>query len=87
MKKVLSMILLFLLLMVSVCFGADATVAAPAAPSIVDWFKANITPILAVALAISELLGSIPALKGNGILDTISKFLKFMVDRQQEKTQ
>ena len=53
-----------------------------ATPSLMAWFQGNLTAVLGIALAVSELLGSIPSIKGNGILDTIGKFLKYMVQTE-----
>lgn len=70
-------------------YGADlvepvVTAVVVPVPSLIEWGKANLTPILGIALMISELLGSIPALKGNGVLDTFVKFCKFMTAPQDK---
>lgn len=44
-----------------------------------EWVQANWGYIVAVLLAVSELLAVIPQLKGNGILDSIVKVLKTTV--------
>lgn len=41
-----------------------------------EWIQANWGYIVAVLLAVSELLAVIPQFKGNGFLDTIIKVLK-----------
>ena len=89
MKKVLIMFIVGIVAMVAgIVSGADvvpgAQVATVAAPSFLEWMTANLTALLGVALAVSELLGSIPALKGNGIVDTFGKFLQFMIQVEQK---
>jgi hypothetical protein len=61
--------------------------AVDAAPSILDWFKANLPAILGVALAISEALSVTPWFQGNGILDSIVKSLKFLTSKQSTGNQ
>jgi hypothetical protein len=43
-----------------------------------EWMQTNSAYIIAVLLAISELMALIPALKGNGIIDSVIKMLKAM---------
>lgn len=76
-------------IIVAVALAGYAFAADPAAPAVpaasvgfLDWFKQNTGPVLAVALAISELLSLIPAFRGNGILDTILKALHALSDKQ-----
>jgi hypothetical protein len=82
MKKLLIMFIVGIIAMVAgIVSGADVMPATTATgePSLMAWLQSNMTAVLAVALSISELLGSIPALKGNGIIDTFGKFLQFMI--------
>jgi hypothetical protein len=72
-----------LCLMATAALAAEA-VAPAAAPSFQSWLMANTTPMLVLALGVSELLGSSPWLKGNGIIDTIVKFLKFMTEKEAQ---
>ena len=84
MKKVFLFLVLALVTMAAVCFGADAiapVVATPASVGFLDWFKQNTALVLGVALAISELLAQIPTFKGNGIVDTIIKALRVLSEK------
>lgn len=89
MKKIISLLVLIALIIIAaVAFGADAAlVAAPAAApiaqgvSILEWFKQNASVVLACALAVSELLGATPWFKGNGLLDSIIKSLKYLASK------
>lgn len=79
------MVVLLLVMCVAGAFAETAPAAAPAAPSLFDWFMANKTAVFGVALAISEFLSIIPAFKGNGILDTIIKALQTLSGKEQEQ--
>ncbi len=87
-----SFLILFILVMLSAfAWGADvvpvvapvAALSATPSASFLFWAKQNLTVILGLMLALSELLGSSPWLKGNGIIDSIIKCLKFMVTKDQ----
>ena len=88
MKTCFSYIICILMLLVSaVSFGADS-VPVTAVPVVADasllvWAKANLTGILGVLLAMSELMAASPWFKGNGILDSITKSLKFLLTKEQ----
>lgn len=69
---------LTLILVLAFAFPALAETGTAMEPvTFTDWFKENLTYILAAALAVSELLAVTPWFKGNGILDSIIKALNF----------
>ncbi len=82
-----SLVTLILVAVAAIAGAADPAAVALAAPapaasvSILDWFRQNNALILGVALAISELLGATPWFKGNGLLDSIVKSLKFLAGK------
>ncbi len=88
MKTCFSYIICILMLLVSaVSFGADSA-PATAVPVVADaslliWAKGNLTGILGILLAMSELMAASPWFKGNGILDSITKSLKFLLTKEQ----
>ena len=62
---------------------AVAAAAAPA-PAFMDWFSKNLVNIFGIALAVSELLGASPWFKGNGILDSIIKSLRYLASKSSD---
>lgn len=91
MKK--NSILKLLVLLVLALVSTSAVAADAGAPAVVasqsglEWFQANSAVILAAALALSEVLALIPALKGNGILDAIIKGLNLLIARKKASGQ
>jgi len=89
MKKLICFILMYTFVLTTVAFAADvapmAVVAPVAAPSFVMWFMANLAPIFGVLLTITELMSLSPWFAGNGIVDTIIKALKFLVQVNTNK--
>ena len=80
--RILSFLFLLLLLFALPVLAVAATAADPAAaPSFVDWFRANLTAVFGICLGISELMASSPWFKGNGILHSIIEILKFMTSK------
>jgi len=83
MKKRLISILILLMIVVLVIGLAlpvmAATAVGPSPPSVIDWVRDNLSYILGLALAVSELLAATPWFKGNGILDYIIKGLVFLL--------
>ncbi len=59
---------------------ATSTAAVPQV-SIIDWSRQNCAAILGIALGISELMGASPWFKGNGVIDSIIKSLKFLIGK------
>jgi len=78
MRKGFNYILFTLLLVLVLAFPVLGEAAVQSQPVVVDWFQANLTLILSLALAVSELLAVTPRFKGNGILDSIIKGLKYL---------
>ncbi len=77
------------LILVTFALGADLVpvvppvVALPApTASFILWAKENLAAILGVCLALSELMGASPWFKGNGLIDSVTKSLKFLMQRQ-----
>lgn len=83
MKKMISLIVLIAVVAIAAISGAAEAVAAPA-PSLLSWFMANSTVILAMLLAVTEVLALIPGFKGNGILDTIIKALQVLSKKEEQ---
>ena len=77
------------LTMVMCAWGAEPLPVVPIVPeltvpptSLVLWLKQNLSAILAIGLALSELMGSSPWFKGNGLVDSVTKSLKFLLQKQ-----
>lgn len=84
MKKLFSVLMSVIFVMlcmafVFICQAADTAAAAETSQSLVEFFSTNAVIILGAALAVSEVLALIPALKGNGILDSIIKGLQTLI--------
>jgi hypothetical protein len=91
-----SLFVLVCLTLVAVIAGAEVTavtdatgavlpaIAVTPAPTVsfLVWLKANIAVILGIGLTLSELMGASPWFQGNGIIDSISKSLKFLLQKQ-----
>ena len=82
MKRIfLVLLVVWMMLFVTIAFAAEAVTPA-ASQSLFDWLTVNAAIILGAALAVSEALALIPAFQGNGILDTIIKFLKLIMAKK-----
>ena len=49
-----------------------------------EWIIENYMVIVAILLAVSELLALIPAVKSNGIFDMVVKFLQGLSEKKEE---
>lgn len=78
MRKRYSLLLIASFLVLVLAFPLLGEAAAEPQPVVADWFQTNLTLILSLALAVSELLAVTPWFKGNGILDSIIKGLKYL---------
>ncbi len=70
--------------------GGDLAAVTPVTPvvtvavepvSFMAWFQQNLAAILAIGLALSELMGSSPWFKGNGIIHSITVSLQFLLQK------
>ena len=91
----ISLITVICLCVVAIALGADpvAVVATPpvilppvVVPPVVQasfllWAQQNLTAILSVCLGIGELMSLSPWFKGNGIIDSLVKSLKFLIQK------
>jgi len=88
MKKttlLMSLLLMLVFILIS-AIGVAAETAVSAATANQSWFEwldVNALILLGAALALSEVLALIPGFKGNGILDTIIKFIKLLISKKE----
>lgn len=86
MKKT-TFLMSLLLMLVFILISAIAIAAESVAPVVnqtwFEWVDINAVVLLGAALAISEVLALIPGFKGNGILDTIIKFIKLLISKKE----
>ena len=85
---IISLIIVICLGIGAVALGADlVAVVAPAvtAPeqtvSFILWAQQNLAAILGLSLALSELMGSSPWFKGNGIIHSITVSLQYLMQK------
>lgn len=69
---------LYLVFAISISVFAEDAASTATSTDVFTWFAINGAAVLGVLLAISELLALMPWFKGNGILDSIIKGLKFL---------
>ena len=71
--------------------GGDLAAVAPATTAVaavavepvsfMTWFQQNLAAILGIGLTLSELMGSSPWFKGNGIIHSITVSLQFLLQK------
>lgn len=89
--RIIGIICIAVLCVAAVVLGSDPSTMAVVTPAVTApeptvsfllWAQQNLAAILGVGLALSEIMGSSPWFKGNGIIHSITTSLKFLLQKQ-----